>query len=123
MLYSYKPTFEISPKRHQESIIANKIFKVLNQDNNNNIFQILNSINYKEFLEMFNLKIVMLHFKDSLDESEFKLIIDNILKFTNANNSSSNEYANVSYQKQLTARSGNSKVYTYSEKEDIKSYE
>lgn len=124
MIPEYTPIFTNS-KKEQELIIFNKIFKLLINDKNiGNIFD--RNISYEHFLEISNLKTVMSHFGNNLNNSDFKIIIDNILKLVDtnkiSNNNSTNNSFNQSYQKQLTARQGNSNIYRNNE-EEYKLYE
>ncbi len=101
---SYKVTFDTAPKRLEERVIARSIFKSLNNNPNLN----LEDVSYQEYLKLGNLDYVMKHFGDTMGDTEFKAILNNI---GISNNKFSSNTSENSHNKQLGLKTSAGAIY------------
>lgn len=86
MIYNfkeYKLIFDTPTKREQEMAIVNKIIDLLNKNKYDNLEEfIVKNNTYETFLKNNNLDNVVKHFGNTLNDIDFKNILENLRKLT-----------------------------------------
>lgn len=79
----YKHIFDTPAAREQEGAIVNKIMDLLNKNKYDNIDEFIDkNPNYQDFLKNNELENVMKHFGNTLNEMDFKKILESMVKLT-----------------------------------------
>lgn len=90
MLYNLKEytyIFDTPQKKQQERVIIEKIMNILNNKKNDNLEEfIYKNENYQNFLKKNNMDTVIKHFGNTLNEQDYKNILENLRKLTNSKN-------------------------------------
>lgn len=80
----YKPIFDTPMKRQQELAIARKIMDLLNKNKYNNLEEFIKrNDSYQNFLKNNHMDTVVKHFGNTLNEEDFKRILENLNVLTN----------------------------------------
>lgn len=87
MVYNYRidyeHIFDTPAKKEQESVIVNKIMDLLNNNKYDNINDFIEKNDtYQDFLKNNNLETVVKHFGNTLNEQDFKNILEALVKIT-----------------------------------------
>ena len=79
----YKHVFDTPAKRQQETVIVNKIMDLLNKNKFDTIDDFISkNQTYQSFLKNNELEIVVKHFGNTLNEADFKLIQEEMIRLT-----------------------------------------
>ena len=101
MVYIYKEythIFDTPAKMEQESVIVNKIMELLNKNKYDNIYDFINrNQTYQDFLKNNELENVVRHFGNTLNEADFKMIQDAMVKLTEKKRTFEKENIKTSY--------------------------
>lgn len=88
----YIHVFDTPAKKEQESIVSYKIMDLLNKNKYNNIYDFIEkNKTYDEFLNKNELENVVKHFGNTLNEEDYKKILNQIVKLTEEKKSFQNE--------------------------------
>ena len=87
MVYNYRTDyshiFDTPAKKEQESVIVNKIMDLLNNNKYDSIYDFIErNDTYQDFLKNNNLETVVKHFGNTLNERDFKNILNELVKTT-----------------------------------------
>jgi hypothetical protein len=91
MTYNYKTDYEhifdTPAKKQQESVIVNKIMDLLNKNKYDDIHDFIKrNDTYQDFLKNNNLETVVKHFGNTLNETDYKNILNAIVKVSEKKN-------------------------------------
>ena len=117
MVYIYKEythIFDTPAKMEQESVIVNKIMDLLNKNKYDSIYDFINrNQTYQDFLKNNQLDNVVKHFGNTLNEADFKLIQNEIVKLTEKKKSFEKETIKTTNigEKQYNSYIGNEKSF------------
>lgn len=79
----YKHIFDTPAKMEQETVVVNKIMELLNKNKYDNIYEFANkNLTYQDFLKKNELENVVKHFGNTLNENDFKRILEEMIKLT-----------------------------------------
>jgi len=83
----YKHIFDTPAAMEQEGAIVNKIMDLLNKNKYDNIDEFIEkNPSYQDFLKNNELEIVMKHFGNTLNEADFKRILESMVELTKNKN-------------------------------------
>jgi len=122
----YKHIFDTPAKMEQETVVVNKIMELLNKNKYDSIYEfVTKNQTYQDFLKKNELENVVKHFGNTLNETDYKNILNEIIKLTEKKKDFDKESIKTTNidDKEYTSYKGEDKTYFLDNSHSNKSIE